>query len=91
MSDTKRATAWRDYVMGCGDQIRWGTTAIHQLGDISRPKGDYFRVESVTAGAYVGNWLTGYGFVGVRFPAESSRSLTEDERQWLADHPVVIR
>ena len=55
------------------------TTAIHKSGDISRPKPDLCIVFEEDDGNYYGNWCEGYGFINVRFPKETTRTLTEEE------------
>jgi len=67
-----------------------GTEAQHQLGDISRDKPDYFYVDREDEEDYYGAWVTGFGFVNVRFPKATSRPMTDDEAQWLAARHVVI-
>lgn len=56
-----------------------GTTAYHQLGNLSRDGENLFRVVEETNDYYVGSWLEGYGFFNVLFPKTTSRSLTEEE------------
>jgi len=55
------------------------TTAIHQLGDISSDEPDLCIVSKETETDYIGNWVTGLGFINVRFPKETTRELTEAE------------
>lgn len=61
------------------------TTAIHKLGDISRPvtDGDYSdnlcTVSDEDEENYIGMWVTGFGFFGVKFPKETTRELTQEE------------
>ena len=55
------------------------TKAIHKLGDISRDKEDICRVDRETEKDYIGSWVTGYGFMEVRFPKETTRELTPAE------------
>lgn len=55
------------------------TTAIHQLGDISREQEDICRIESEEGADYIGSWVTGFGFFGVRFPKATTRDLTPTE------------
>ena len=55
------------------------TKAIHQTGDISRDEADICRIEREEADSYVGAWVTGFGFIEVRFPKETTRDLTEEE------------
>lgn len=87
------ADEWAKWVHESRDSLRWGTEAHHELGDISRPKGDYVRVDQtypVDEDGYTGHWLTGFGFINVRLPAATTRPLSDDEIEWLAEHPVVI-
>ena len=71
-------------------RILMGTEAHHLLGDLSRDEPDYFYVDYEAIADYRGHWLTGLGFINVRFPKATSRPMTDDEAQWLYDHPVVI-
>ena len=48
------------------------TKAIHQLGDISRDKEDLCFIHDEDEKNYIGNWITGYGFIEVKFPKETS-------------------
>lgn len=83
------ATRWQEYVE-TATNIRRGTTAHHKLGDISRPHGDFFYVDREERDDYVGRWMTGFGFVEVRFPKRTTRTITPGEREWLAAHPVAL-
>ena len=56
-----------------------GTTAIHMLGDISRDKEDLCHIDREEGSDYIGSWVTGFGFIEVRFPKISTRDLTPDE------------
>ncbi len=85
-----RADLWREHVERMGPNIKMGTTAIHQLGDISRDQPDYFHVDGGDDENWYGQWLTGFGFINVAFPKDSVREMTDDERAWLIEHPVVI-
>jgi len=55
------------------------TTAIHQLGDISRTAPDICVVRDEDEHNYIGSWVTGFGFVGVKFPKSTTRELTDEE------------
>lgn len=57
------------------------TTAIHQLGNISSDVPDLCVVHKEDGDDYVGNWVTGLGFIGVRFPKSTTRELTTEEHQ----------
>ena len=71
-------------------RVLMGTEAHHQLGDISRDEPDYFYADQEDNENYYGSWVTGYGFVNVRFPKATSREMTDDEAQWFAVQQVVI-
>lgn len=53
-----------------------GTRALHKLGDISREGGDLCAIHGKMRGYYIGNWVTGLGFVDVKFPVATTRHLT---------------
>jgi len=55
------------------------TTAIHQAGDISRDDPDLCVIFEEDDTNYIGNWVTGLGFIDVKFPKETTRPLTEQE------------
>lgn len=57
-----------------------GTTAQHKLGDISRHEGDLCLIHARAGQDYIGNWVTGLGFVEVRFPVATTRRLTPAEK-----------
>lgn len=57
-----------------------GTTAFHLLGEISRDP-DLFRATGETKDYWVGMWVTGFGFFDVLFPKDTSRELTEEEKE----------
>lgn len=56
------------------------TTAIHQLGDISSDTPDLCVVHSEDEDNYIGNWVTGFGFINVKFPKSTTRPLTAEEK-----------
>jgi hypothetical protein len=56
-----------------------GTKAYHFLGDISRDEPGLFRAQGETEDSWLGSWVTGYGFMSVLFPKETSRELTKEE------------
>lgn len=60
-------------------KLMMGTTAYHQLGDISSDVYDWFYAHSETLDYYVGQWVTGLGFVNVVYPKNTTRELTDDE------------
>jgi hypothetical protein len=55
------------------------TTAIHQTGDISRDLPDLCVVSEEDDDNFYGNWVTGFGFVHVKFPKSTTRELTSEE------------
>jgi hypothetical protein len=71
-------------------RVLMGTEAQHHLGDISRDKPDYFYADQEDNENYYGAWVTGLGFVNVRFPKATSRPMTDSEAQWFAAQTVVI-
>lgn len=60
-----------------------GTTAIHQLGDISREEEDLCLVRFEHGDNYVGSWVTGMGFMEVKFPKATTRELNEVEIEFF--------
>lgn len=62
-----------------GARYLMGTTAYHKMGDVSRDKGDLFITSNETDTHWIGNWVTGFGFINVCFPKSTSRELTEEE------------
>lgn len=56
------------------------TKAFHKLGEISSDEPDICIVNEETETDYIGNWVYGIGFFGVRFPKETTRELTEAEK-----------
>jgi len=64
------------------------TKAIHKLGDISRdaPEDGVYGVENLCVvydedkENYIGNWVTGFGYMEVKFPKSTTRELTEEEK-----------
>ena len=59
------------------------TTAIHQLGDISREKLDLCIIEGEEGENYIGQWVEGYGFINVKFPKATTRELTGEEKDYI--------
>ena len=68
----------------------FGTTAIHQRGDISREAGDLCRIEREEGDDYIGAWVTGFGFIEVRFPKATTRALTEAEIEHWDGQGIAI-
>lgn len=55
------------------------TTAIHMLGDISRETPDLCIVAEEDDDNYYGNWVTGFGYIDVKFPKSTTKELTPEE------------
>lgn len=55
------------------------TKAEHMLGDISRDNPSLCYICEEENDNYIGSWVTGFGFIGVMFPKETTRDLTEEE------------
>ena len=57
------------------------TKAHHKMGDISRNNEDICAIfgDDEKNDAWVGNWITGLGFIHVRFPKATTREPTEEE------------
>ncbi len=55
------------------------TKAMHKLGDISSEHEDLCIIERETDTHYIGRWVTGFGFIEVEFPKETTRELTAEE------------
>ena len=61
------------------EKYMMGTTAIHKMGDISREESDLCFVSDEDGENYIGHWVTGYGFVNVKFPKSTTRELSKEE------------
>ena len=55
------------------------TKAYHKLGDLTRDEADLCYVCEETEMNYMGSWVTGFGFINVVFPKETTRPLTNAE------------
>ena len=56
-----------------------GTIAHHGMGDISSVNPDLLIAHHESDDYYIGNWVTGFGFIDVCFPKETTRHLTPEE------------
>jgi len=61
------------------DKYMMATKAMHTLGDISRDVEDICCIHEEKDDCYIGSWISGYGFINVEFPKETTRELTSDE------------
>lgn len=66
------------------------TEAIHQLGDISSDEPDLCVVHDEDEENYIGNWVIGFGLGNVKFPKNTTRELTEEEKEHYYGMQVVI-
>ena len=64
-----------------GTRYMIATKALHMMGDISSDVGDLCVIHREEETDYIGEWVTGFGFMEVRFPKETTRELTEDEKE----------
>lgn len=54
--------------------------------DLSRDKPDLCLIGKESIDYYIGSWVTGFGFINVKFPKATTRELTAVERQYYRDH-----
>lgn len=66
------------------------TKAIYKLGNISRDTPDLCSVHEEDKENYIGNWITGFGFVEVKFPKNTTRELTDEEKDKYNGKQFVI-
>lgn len=68
------------------------TKAFHKLGDISSDTPDlcYIKHTSIDEKYYIGSWVTGFGFINVKFPKESTRELTDEEIKYWNSKYIQI-
>ncbi len=62
------------------DRFLMATTATHPVGDISRDEPDLAVITGEDGDDWIGEWVTGVGFINVRFPKATTRELTDEER-----------
>ena len=74
-----------------------GTVAFFHGLDITRPAStgldtveNVFEVEGEEEFSYLGHWVVGLGFLGVKFPKETSRNLTADEEEFCRQKSIII-
>lgn len=72
------------------DRYMIATKAIHMAGDISRDEPDLCYVTSEDDEAYIGHWVTGFGFQKVRFPKATTRDLTTEEQADYASRYIQL-
>lgn len=58
--------------------------------DISRDKPDLAIIYDQVPGSYVGEWATGFGFINVRFPIETTHPLTDAEKDFYRGKRIAM-
>lgn len=66
------------------------TEAYHILGDLSSEEPDLMVAHAETDDSYIGNWVTGLGFINVCFPKKTTRSLTAEEVEYYNEQYVQL-
>lgn len=66
------------------------TKAIHMLGDISSDTPDLCSIYGETRTCWIGCWVTGYGFMNVKFPKKTTRKLTKEEAEYWRSRATRI-
>lgn len=61
------------------DRFMMATTAHHALGDISRDEPSLVVITGQIGDQWIGEWVTGVGYINVRFPKATTRELTTAE------------
>ena len=59
--------------------LKGGSPAIHKLGDIGRIEDDYIWVQEEVDDTYIGQFVEGFGFIGVEFNKSDVRVCTKEE------------
>jgi len=75
------------------NEVRYmmATKAIYENRDISREEPDICMIHDEDEENYIGNWITGFAFVNVKFPKETTRKLTEEEQdKYYGRHVVSV-
>lgn len=71
-------------------QYMIATKAFHNLGEISRSEPDLCIITREEGEYYIGNWATGYGFMDVKFPKNTTRDLTAEERKKYHGMGIIL-
>ena len=66
------------------------TKAFHILGDISSDYPDLCEISAQDNNNYYGIWSTGFGFIDVRFPKNTTRDLNKDEIDKYKSHCLTM-
>ena len=65
------------------------TNALGKERNLSREEPDLVRIYGEEDDCYIGEWVTGLGFINVRFPKDTTRELTEKEKDYFSTKVVV--
>jgi hypothetical protein len=66
------------------------TKAIHKLGDISSDEPDLCYIHREDDENYIGNWVTGFGLINVKFPKATTRELTPKEIEYFNSQYIQL-
>lgn len=72
------------------DRYMMATKASHGAGDISRDEPGLCVVDEEYDEHYVGEWVTGFGFINVKFPKATTRELTEAEKEHYRTKTIEV-
>jgi hypothetical protein len=62
------------------DRYLMATTATHVMGDLTRDKPSLALIYGEDSDDWIGEWVTGIGYINVHFPKATTRQLTAEER-----------
>lgn len=66
------------------------TKALHKLGDISSDTPDLCTISGEDGDNYIGMWVYGLGFFNVKFPKETTRIPTDEEKNKYIGTGIAI-
>ncbi|GIE29991.1 hypothetical protein Ait01nite_030360 [Actinoplanes italicus] len=72
------------------ERYMMATIAHHKLGDLSRPEPNLASITGEDDEHWIGSWVEGGGFIGVRFPKTSTRELTPEETKEYDGRVVAV-
>lgn len=70
--------------------LMMGTKARNKLHDYSRDEPDLVAVYGETKHFFVGEWVYGYGVIGLKFPKKTTRQLTPKEVRYYKKKAVAL-
>ena len=68
------------------ERFMMATKALHKLGDISRNPADLCVIDRENKENFIGNWVTGYGFIDVNFQRRQHGNLPRKKRKNITEH-----